>query len=135
MVSSYQGRMQTPTREKFPKVRQFMSKSYLTVTPETDIYQAMEMILKANASGAPVVDSDQQLIGIVSEKDCLKLAAQDTYESNLSGGPVSAYMTRNCTSVTPDSGLSQVAEIFMSTPFKKLPVVEDGKFNRRGSPS
>ncbi len=127
MVSSYQAKLQTPTREHYPNTGEFMSQSYVPVTPETDIYKAMALLLKHQVTGAPVVDEAHNLVGIVSEKDCLKLAAQDAYQNDLPGGPVRNFMTKDVVAVTPDTGLNQVADIFIKTPYKKLPVVDHGK--------
>lgn len=126
MVSSYQGRMTTPAREAYPNVGAFMSRSFTTVRPDQDVYEAVGLILKNKVSGCCVVDDEMQLLGIISEKDCLRLAMQDTYESTPHGGPVSAYMTRDVVTLTKESGLNDAAQIFLQNPFKKLPVVENG---------
>jgi len=127
MVSSYQAKMQTPSREAYPHTGEFMSKSYVPVTPETDIYQAMKLLLKHQINALPVVDAENNLVGIVSEKDCLKLAAHDAYQNDLPGGPVRTFMTKDVVSVTPETGLGEVIELFMTHPYKKLPVVNHGK--------
>jgi len=124
MVSSYQGHLQESTRETYPRVGEFMSHSFEGIPSDMDIYQAMELILKNRVSGAPVVEGDKVLVGILSEKDCLKLATQDTYEAQPQGGPVSNYMTREVKSVTQDTSLDEVARIFLSNSYKKLPVVD-----------
>ena len=127
MVSSYQGRMQAPVRESYPNVGEFMSRSHVCVRPDTDIYKAVELIVKNSVSGACVTDEENNLLGIISEKDCLKLATQDAYESTPHGGPVSNYMTTDVMTLTPESGLHDTAEIFINNPYKKLPVLRDGK--------
>ncbi|MDJ0839812.1 MAG: CBS domain-containing protein [Acidobacteriota bacterium] len=127
MVSSYQGRMQTPVREEYPNVGEFMSRSFATIGPEQDVYQAVALILKHKVSGACVVDEEHNLMGIISEKDCLRLATQDTYESTPHGGPVREYMTTDVVTLTPQCGLGKAAEIFLGNPYKKLPVLEGRK--------
>ena len=127
MVTSYQGKLQEPKRERYPNAKAFMSKSFVTVSPDTDIYQAMKVLLKYRVSGAPVMDSNGEMVGIVTEKDCLYLAAHDTYENDRHGGPVSNFMTTEVLTLTPETGLSEVAQIFMDTPYRKLPVLDNGK--------
>ena len=127
MVSSYQGHIQEREREAYPRLRSFMSKSFLKIPADLDIYEAIALILKNQVSGAPVVDENGKLVGIISEKDCLRLATQDSYESNPAGGPVRSYMTTEVLTVSPDMGLNELAHIFVSNPYKKLPVLDNGR--------
>ncbi|CAM2009827.1 CBS domain-containing protein [Acanthopleuribacter pedis] len=131
MVSSYQGKLHELEKEKYPTVAEIMSRSFVTVTPDTDIYAAMDIILAKNASAALVVDPDHSnvLLGIVSEKDMLRLITQDSYENIPHGGGVINYMTPadKVVHARPDMGLNHVAELFINTPFKKVPVLENGK--------
>jgi len=127
MVSSYQGHIQAPQGEVYPRLRSFMTKSFLKIPADMNIYDAIALILKNKVSGAPVVDKAGKLVGILSEKDCLRLATQDAYGSNPTGGAVSAYMTTEVVTVSPDVGLNELAEIFVANPYKKLPVLERGK--------
>ncbi len=127
MVSSYQGHLQTPVREAYPCVGAFMSKSYVSVPPEMDVYQAMSLLIREKVSGLLVVEAPNHLLGIVSEKDLLKLCQSDSYSGDQAGGPISAYMTTTMISLTPDQGLHEAVEIFIDHPFKKLPVLESGQ--------
>ncbi len=127
MVSSYQARFREPEREHYPHTAEFMSRSFVTVKPETDIYEAMNILLKRKVSGAMVVNGEGNLAGFISEKDCLDLATHDTYESNLPGGPVANFMTTEVLTLTPEAGLNEVAELFMDKPYRKLPVLDHGR--------
>ncbi len=125
MVASYTAKFTEPKREHYPHTGEFMSRSYVTVSPDTDIYKAIEILLKHKISGAPVVDSEDHMVGFISEKDCLSLVAHDTYENVLPGGPVSKYMTEGVKTLSMETGLNAVADIFMHTPYRKLPVVDE----------
>ena len=48
-----------------------MARSELTLSPETDIYRVIQLLLKHRLSGAPVVDAEGRLVGILTEMDCL----------------------------------------------------------------
>lgn len=131
MVSSYQVKFHELEKQEYPTVAEVMTRSFVTVHPDTDIYAAMNLILAKNASAALVVDPDQtnRLLGIVSEKDMLRLVTQDTYENIPHGGAVSHYMTKaeNVVFATPDMGINRIAQMFIDTPFKKIPVLEHGR--------
>lgn len=131
MVTSYHVKLHELEKEKLPTAAEIMSASFVTVVPDTDIYAAMDMILAKNASAALVVDPDQTntLLGIVSEQDMLRLITQDSYENIPHGGSVVNYMTpaEKIVHATPDMALGRVAELFINSPFKKVPVLEHGK--------
>jgi len=125
MVASYQAKYSEPKRELYPHTGEFMSKSFVTVSPDMDIYKAIEILLKHKISGAAVVDENENMVGFISEKDCLSLVAHDTYDNVLPGGKVSKYMSKGVKTLTVETGLNMVADIFMHTPYRKLPVLDE----------
>jgi CBS domain-containing protein len=72
------------------------------------------------------VDEDGHIVGMLSEKDCLKVAVLANYEG-VSPGLVRDYMSPSVVSVTPDTSLLEVASRFVDAPFKRFAVVVDGK--------
>jgi len=127
MVASYQGKLMEPVKEAYPVTETFMSRSFVTLKPDLDIYEAMDTLLKHRISGAMVVDDFGTLVGIVTEKDCLKLVASDSYDQSQHGGPVANYMTRRLVTIHANTGLAQVAQIFLKHPYKKLPVMKQSR--------
>jgi len=127
VVSSYQAKFVEPTRETYPLTESFMSRSFVTVAPDLDIYQAIDILIKNKISGALVVNSERALVGIVSEKDCLKLVTKDSFEHIQGGGPVEHFMTRDLVTIQATTGLAQVASLFLEHPFKKLPVLRNDR--------
>ncbi len=107
-------------------VREFMVTRLVTLSPAADIFTAMRTLIENRISGAPVVDDQRQLVGMLSEKDCLRVFASGAYY-NGAGGQVSDYMTRAVSTIEPDDELFQVADLFMTHSFRRLPVVEGGK--------
>ena len=60
---------------KLPVVRDYMDRHVATLRPETSILDAVGLLLEKRVTGAPVVDKSARLVGIVTEKDCLRLVA------------------------------------------------------------
>jgi CBS domain-containing protein len=112
--------------EMLPTIREHMDHHVPTLRPETDILEAVRFLLKHKVTGAPVVDQSDHLVGILTEKDCLKLVAVGV-EANLPRGPVATFMTTNPQTITPDMDVYYVAGLFLTVNFRRFPVVEDGK--------
>ncbi len=108
-------------------VRDIMTTTLYTLKPDTPILAAISMLLKNRISGAPVIDNTGALVGILSEKDCLRIFANEAFFSQNAGGEVKEYMTKNVTTIDPDDEVFKVAEMFLKNHFRRLPVLEDGK--------
>ncbi len=107
-------------------VREVMATGLLTLKSEMPIFQAIGLLLKNKVSGAPVVDDHHTLVGILSEKDCLTVFANEAFFSETAGGSVADYMTRDVLTIDPDAEVFAAAEMFMKHSFRRLPVVEGG---------
>lgn len=108
------------------KVRDYMSTRLVTFGPYMEVMAALRLLVEHGHSGAPVVDEQGRLIGMFSEKDCLKVAIMSSYEG-VSPGMVQEFMTATVSTVSPDTSLLEVASRFVDAPFKRLPVLEGGK--------
>jgi len=112
-----------------------MAKKLITVTPDTDANDAIDRLLKNRISGMPVLDEQGRLIGILSERDCLKTLTDSQYH-NMPTHLVRDLMSTKLTTITPETGLIEVAELFVANRFRRLPVVDEegrlvGQISRR----
>ena len=108
-------------------VADIMARSEATLGPESDIYDALDWLLKSRLTGAPVVDDDGMLLGMLTERDCLKVMVDGALDG-LPRAKVSDYMTSPAESITPTASLYDVAQIFLRRSYRKLPVVDrDGR--------
>lgn len=106
-----------------PLVESFMTSKVVSLKPTMDIYEAILKMMKYDVSGAPVVEEDGSLVGMLSEKDCMSIFASAAY-SNLPGGTVAEYMVMHPETIGVHSDLFTVAGIFMHRPYRRLPVVD-----------
>lgn len=106
-----------------PTARQCMSDFFTTIRDGTDIYEAIDILQRKGASGAPVIGENGDLIGLITEKDCLRVLSNDAYAS-LARGTVNEYMSEIRFSVQADDDMWRVAELFLETNFSVLPVME-----------
>lgn len=104
-------------------VRDYMTRRVLTLSPEMDVHKAIRLLVRRRVSGAPVVDSAGRLAGILSEKDCFRVAFSAEYHSDRAGS-VADYMTGEVESVEAGADIASVAASFLNRPYRRYPVVE-----------
>lgn len=104
-----------------------MDRSEPSLTPELDIGAAMHQMLRAKLNGVPVVDGDGRLCGMLTEKDCLTALVRQAVDG-ASSATVREYMTNPVDSVTPETQLLDIAYLFLTHSYRKVPVVDpDGR--------
>lgn len=108
------------------KVKEYMSTRLITFKPETNVVDAMDVLLKHRISGAPVVDDDGNLIGVLSEKDLMQVIVQDSYYDE-SVGIVADYMKTPVDTVSPEVDIYTLAGMFLKEHRRRYPVVRDGR--------
>ena len=114
--------------QRLPTARDLMTTSLLTFRPEQPLLEALTALLRHGVSGAPVVGESGRLVGILSELDCLRMLASDEFYQGdpEMGARVEQFMTRGGRTVPPTLGIYALAYYFLTTPIRRLPVVEDG---------
>ena len=113
--------------ESFPKISEYMDTSVPTLSPGTHIMAAVDFLLRHQVTGAPVVDSDGKLVGIITETDLLKLLTEGDQGKPAGQATVAEFMTTNVITVPPAVDIYYVAGMFLANKFRRLPVVEDGR--------
>ncbi|GIZ11278.1 CBS domain-containing protein [Pseudomonas sp. NCCP-436] len=108
------------------KVRDYMTRHLVTFRAETDLFCAIHRLLEHRISGAPVVNEQGELIGLLSEGDCLNGILSGAYYE-ATGGTVGAYMTRAVETVSPETDIIEVSQRFLRGHRRRFPVVEEGR--------
>lgn len=109
-----------------PLASEIMNASVNCLGCDEPIEVAIRTLLRRGFSGAPVVDADGKLCGVVSERDCLRVLASAAFY-NQPEGTVQAHMTREVISVEPTADLFRILSIFEDNAVRRVPVVEDGR--------
>ena len=108
-----------------PRVANYMTTDLVVLEPEMEILHAMKILLEKRISGAPVVDADGRLVGVLSKKDCIRAALQSAYHQEW-GGRVSAYMSTQVQTLDADLDLVAAAERFLAGVYRRFPVLREG---------
>ncbi len=109
-----------------PLARDIMKTKLITLSPEMDVFDGVEILVKNRISGAPVVDSQYCLLGTFSEKSVMKVLVETTYEQ-LPSNRIDAFMNREPRTIDENMHLMSIAHIFLTTPRRRLPVIRDGR--------
>ena len=104
------------------RVKDYMSGRLLTFSPDTDVLDAIHKLVEHRIAGAPVVDDHGNLVGMLSELDCMKVALTAGYHGEM-GGPVSDFMTADTVTVAADMSILDLAQLFLESGFRRYPVV------------
>jgi CBS domain-containing protein len=90
--------------------------------------------LQHRIAGAPVIDDHGNLVGMLSEFDCMKVVLTSGYHSE-PGGPVSELMVTDVKTVDAGMSIVDMAELFLESGIRRYPVLKDnrlvGQISRR----
>lgn len=111
------------------KARDVMTRSVVTIRPNATVLEAVRVLVSRNISGVPVTDEMGQLLGVLSEHDCLRVLGSGAYDGEHVHftQEVSDLMTVECQTVTPDRDVYSIASLFLDERIRRAPVLEGGK--------
>ncbi|MCA9400161.1 MAG: CBS domain-containing protein [Candidatus Omnitrophica bacterium] len=101
-----------------------MTRNVITVKADTPIYDALQLFLKHEISGMPVVNDSNEVIGILSEKDVLKILVD---ENRAVSDIVEDYMTRDVISFKEEDDAVAICKFFLSSTIRRVPITKNGK--------
>ena len=105
-----------------------MTTQLITFTPEQSVQEVVESLIKNKISGGPVVNDRQELVGIISEGDCLKqLSESRYYNMPLEHDNVEKRMVRDVETIDGEMNVFDAANKFLSSRRRRFPIVENGK--------
>lgn len=128
--------------------KDIMTKNPVTVSSDTEITHAAKLLLEKGVNGLPVTGSDGKVVGIICQSDLIwqqkklplpsvfilldsyiPLTSTKVFEKaiqKISGTTVADVMTSEPVTVTPETGIEELAALIVDKKFHTLPVVEDG---------
>jgi CBS domain-containing protein len=128
------------------RAHQIMTRPVITVTPETSIVEAANIMLQKHVSGLPVIDATGKLVGIVSEGDFIRRSEIGTQRKrgrwlrfilgpgksasdfvHEHGRKISEVMTRSPLTIADDTALAEIVELMEKNNVKRLPVIRADK--------
>ncbi len=107
-------------------VSEIMRRSIPLLTADLSIIEALDKLLSSGLSGLPVVDTQRKIIGFLSEQDCIPTLVKASYHCD-NRVTVNDLMYKEPLTVSPDTGVFELARMMGGAKPKLYPVIEDDK--------
>ncbi len=130
-IKSFQGarKQQQKETETLPfRVSDFMTRDLITFRPDQTVTEVVESLIKYKISGGPVVNENNELVGIISEGDCLKQISDSRYYNMpMEQDTVEQRMIKNVDTIDGNMNVFDAANVFLESKHRRFPIVENGK--------
>lgn len=130
-IKSFQGARKQQQKETVTipfKVSDYMTKDLITFKPEQHISDVVEMLIRHKISGGPVINENNELVGMISEGDCLKQISDSRYYNMpMDQDLVESRMIKNVETIDGNMNVFDAANKFLESKRRRFPIVENGK--------
>ena len=110
------------------QVRDYMSTKLITFKSGERIENVIDGLIKHRISGAPVVNEKNELIGVISEGDCIKHISESRYYNMpMENNTVEKHMVKNVETIDGNMNIFDAANKFLESKRRRFPIVENGK--------
>lgn len=130
-IKNFQGarKQQQHTTHVAPlKVSDYMSRELITFRPEQSVEEVINTLIRFKISGGPVVNKDNELVGVISEGDCLKQISDSRYYNMpMAQDTVEKRMIKDVETIDGNMNVFDAANKFLESKRRRFPIVEHGK--------
>lgn len=104
------------------EIKEIMERDVICLSSKESVENAVELMFERKVGGCPILDKDDVVVGIITERDILEyLATKKTVD-----GVAEDYMTKNVVTLRPKDTIETAMRTMISKRFRRLPVIEDG---------
>lgn len=109
-------------------VSDYMTKKLITFKPDQSVLEVMETLIKKRISGGPVVNEKGELLGIISEGDCMKQISESRYfNMPLGDTTVEKHMIKEVDTIDANMNIFDASNKFLNSKRRRFPILKDGK--------
>ena len=129
-IKSFQGKKAEPEKPKSTPmlVCDYMATDLITFSKEQSIYAVMDTLTKHDISGGCVVNEKNELVGIISEGDCMKhISDSQYYNMPIEDYTVEKHMSCNVETIDGNMNVLDAAKKFIESKVRRFPIVREGK--------
>ena len=106
------------------EIKNVMTTDVITVNKNAPLYEVIRLLVENNITGMPVVDDNMHLVGIISEKNILRLLYEVEY---FTSATVEDFMTTDVVSFDVEDSLANVCDCLIQNQFRRVPILSNGK--------
>jgi len=104
-------------------VKSIMTSEVISIRTSGKIKDAIELMKKHRVGGLPVVDENNQVWAIVTERDIVML-----FSGKIRGAKVSDLMSKRVVTAKPETPIMEIERKMIERRFRRLPIVSDSEF-------
>ena len=108
------------------RVRDYMAQHLVTLRPDDEVLRAINTLIEHKIAGAPVIDEDRNLVGLLTEKDCMQVVVNATYHSEYAG-LVADFMSTEVEVIDAEDTIINAARRFLNKRYHRYPVMHDNR--------
>jgi CBS domain-containing protein len=109
-------------------VSDYMTTKLITFKPDQSVLEVMDLLIKNRISGGPVVNDNGELMGIISEGDCIKQISESRYfNMPMADTTVENHMAKEVDTIEGNMNIFDAATKFLQSKRRRFPIVENGK--------
>ena len=105
------------------KIKNVMTTNVIAVKVDTSLSDVIRMLIEHNITGMPVVDDHMRLVGIISEKNVMKMLNSSEYYNS---AKVQDFMTTDVVSFDIEDSLVDVCNCLINNHFRRVPILSNG---------
>ena len=106
------------------KAKDMMTKNVISVKKDIHIYEALEILADHNISGIPVVREDMITVGVLSEKDMIRLVH---HPEELDDKTVDDFMTQPAVHFDEEESFDDICDCLEEHYFRRVPITSEGR--------
>lgn len=128
-IKSFQAPQKKQTGKEIPfKVKDFMTRQLITFKPDQPVSDVIEALIKYKISGGPVINDEKELVGIISEGDCIKHISESRYYNMPEDDKkIEQYMVKEVETIDGEMHIFDAANKFLNDKRRRFPILENGK--------
>ncbi len=129
-IKSYVGKRAKPQKGSSEniKVSDYMTTSLITFRPDQSVLEVMNTLIKKRISGGPVVNNKNELVGIISEGDCIRQISNSRYHNYpIQDIKVEDHMATDVDTIDGNMSVFDAADKFLTSRRRRFPILKDGK--------
>ena len=129
-IKSFIARRAKPIKKVFKqiKVSDYMTRNLITFSPEQPLIEVINSLIKHRISGGPVINKKRELVGIISEGDCMKQISESKYYNQpVENINVEQVMAKEIETIDGNMNIFDASDKFLKSRRRRFPIIENGK--------